>query len=112
MEKALMYLLVFVGMIVFYFIYLKILRKKAEKGNAELPADMKLFIVLNKLDTTKINEKRLNITLALVNALDVLVVFALTDLTSNYLIKLIIAIPAALLIITVSYKVFGLWFKK
>ena len=117
MEKGMFYLIefiiVFIIMLIIYIGTLIYNKKKIKKGKqpGEM-VDLKLFILLNKLDSSKVKEKKLIAVLAFLNSLNVALVLLLTELSSNAFLKILIVLVSAPLLLFISYKCFGVLFKK
>ena len=84
--------------------------KKFTKDN--IPVDVKLFIQMEKVNVRKISYDKLMKIVAWVNAIDVGLVLVLTNIVSNILLKLLIAIPAIVIILLFSYHLVGFILKK
>ena len=87
----------------------KILKKDIEK---KTPAELELFINLNKLDAKELNKDKLMNRLALLNAFDIAFVLLLTEVTDSIFLKAIIALFAIFIVLIISYKLYGSKFKK
>ena len=87
----------------------KILKKDIEK---KTPAELELFINLNKLDEKEINKDKLMNRLALLNAFDIAFVLLLTEVTDSIFLKAIIALFTIFIVLIISYKLYGSKFKK
>lgn len=87
----------------------KTLKKDIEK---KTPAELELFINLNKLDEKEINKDKLMNRLALLNAFDIAFVLLLTEVTDSIFLKAIIALFTIFIVLIISYKLYGSKFKK
>ena len=117
MEKGIFYIvefiIVFIIMLIIYVGTLIYNKRKVKKG--KMPSemvDLKLFVLLNKLDKEKIKEKKLIAVLAFLNSLNTALVLLLTELSNNGFLKILIALVSAPILLLSSYKCFGIWFKK
>ncbi len=77
-----------------------------------IPVDLKFFIETQKINVRKIKYKKLIRILAFINAVDVGIVLLITNLVSNLLLKLLIAIPFIFIVLYASYNFAGYIFKK
>lgn len=84
--------------------------KKYTKNN--IPNDLKLFIYTQKINVKKTNYKTLMKIVAITNAIDIGIVILITNLVNSFILKFLIAIPAVLLIIFISYNLIGIIMKK
>ena len=109
---VIIFFIIFIVMVIAYYLNLKLQSNKIKKGGiVKLPTDMRLFLVINKLDIKELNKKKLNFTMAVLNGLNIATVFLLTEITTVLILKVIIAIVAAFAIIFASYKLVGKFFK-
>ena len=108
------YIAEFVVAVVLVLLYYKFVEtrniKRYNKNN--MPADLKLFIKTQHVDTKRINNKTLMTIVALINAVNVGLTLLLTNLVDSFLLKFLIAIPSMLVLLFVSYKIVGLILKK
>lgn len=79
--------------------------KKFNKDN--IPVDLQLFIQTQNINVKKISYKKLMRIVAWMNAIDIAIVLLITNIVNNILLKLLIAIPAVVIIILVSYRLVG-----
>ena len=88
-------------------------KPKKEEVNVEKEfIELNLFIKLNNLDESKLDKKKLMNKLALLNAFDVSIILLLTELTDNIFLKALIAFVAVFIIMFVTYKLYGLFYRK
>ena len=108
------YILQFFIAVIIVLLYYKFVEtkgiKKYTKNN--IPVDLKLFINMNKIDVKKVNYKRLMRIVSIVNAIDVGIVLLITNVTENFFLKFLIAVPSIFIILFFSYKFVGLILKK
>lgn len=84
--------------------------KKFNKNN--VPTDVKVFIKTQKVNMKKMNYKELMRIVTTTNAINIGLVLLLTNIVDNILLKFVIAIPAMLLLLYLSYNGIGLILKK
>lgn len=79
--------------------------KKYTKNN--IPVDLKLFIQTQHVNVKKISYKKLMRIVAITNAIDIGIVLLITNITNNIILKFIVAIPAILIVLFLSYRLVG-----
>lgn len=84
--------------------------KKYSKKN--IPVELKVFIKTQHIDIKKINYRKLMTIVSTVNAINVGIVLLLTNLTSSYVLKFIIAVPSMILLLFMSYEIVGFILRK
>ena len=84
--------------------------KKFNKNN--IPTDVKVFIKTQKVNMKKMNYKKIMRIVTTTNAINIGLVLLLTNIVDNILLKFVIAIPAMLLLLYLSYNGIGLILKK
>lgn len=88
------------------------LRKVKKLTKKNIPADLKIFIDITKVDVKKINYKKLMNIVMYVNAFVVSFTFIVTNVTDNLILKFAIAIPLILIVFILTYKFIGYIFMK
>ena len=108
------YVVQFVIAVILVLLYYKFIETRNIKryNKKNMPAELKIFIKTQRIDVKKINSKTLMIIVSIVNAINVGIALLLTNLTSNYIFKLIIAVPAMILLLFMSYEMVGFILRK
>ena len=110
MIYVLEFVLTFIVILVIYLILNHFRKKKIRKG--EIPGDLRLFVVLNKLPRDSLDYKKLLKHVAIINSFCIALIFVLTELSNNYIIKTVIAIISTFAVIFTVYKLAGKFYKK
>ena len=104
----------FVVAVVLVLLYYKFVElrniKKYNKNN--IPVELKLFIKTQEVNMRKIDYKKLMTVVAITNAVNVGLVLLFTNLVNNIVLKFVIAVPAMLLLLFLSYNGLGFILKK
>jgi len=113
MKNIYFYLIEFIMAVVIVYLYYKLIETKSIKRftKKNTPTEMKLFINMLKIDTKKINNKKIMNIVSLINGIDIGIVLLITNIVDNFFLKLLIAIPAIFIVILISYKLVGYVFK-
>lgn len=100
-----------VSLVLLYYKFIETRKiKKYTKDN--IPVDLKLFIQTQKVDVKKISYKKLMKLVAIINAIDIGIILLITNVVSNLLLKLVVAIPAIFIVLYISYTLGGYILKK
>jgi hypothetical protein len=112
--KLYFYIGQFVIAVVLVLLYYKFVEARSIKkySKKNIPAELKLFIKTQHIDVKKINYKKLMTIVSIVNAINVGIVLLLTNLTSTYILKFIIAVPSMTLLLFMSYEIVGFVLRK
>lgn len=98
-------------LVILYYEFVEFKRvKKYTKNN--IPIELKYFIKSQNIDMKKINYKKLMRIVSITNGIDIGIILLLTNLSSNFFIKALIAIVATLATIYISYNLIGFILKK
>ena len=103
---SLIQFLIAVVLVLLYYKFIELRKiKKYTKNN--IPVDLKLFIQTQRVDVTKISYKKLMKIVAVTNAIDIGRVLVITNIVNSMILKFIVAIPAILIVLFLSYRLVG-----
>lgn len=103
---SLIQFLIAVVLVLLYYKFIELRKiKKYTKNN--IPVDLKLFIQTQRVDVTKISYKKLMKIVAVTNAIDIGLVLVITNIVNSMILKFIVAIPAILIVLFLSYRLVG-----
>ncbi len=103
----------FIAVVLVLLYYKFIETRKIDKYTKDnIPVDLKLFIQTQRVDVKKISYKKLMRIVAIINAIDIGLVLLATNITSNLLLKLLVAIPVIFIVLYISYTLAGYILKK
>ena len=99
-------------LIVFLFYTLIVFNKKKELKKGKLPTELNLFVKVANPDMKKITYKKLKTSVSLVTSLDVAIILLLTEVTSNIILKALIGFISCIILIFLSYRLLGTYYRK
>ena len=99
-------------LVVFLFYTLIVFNKKKELKKGKLPTELNLFVKVANPDMKKITYKKLKTAVSLVTSLDVAIILLLTEVTSNIILKALIGLISCIIIIFLSYRLLGFYYRK
>lgn len=103
---SLIQFLIAVVLVLLYYKFIELRKiKKYTKNN--IPVDLKLFIQTQHVDVKKISYKKLMKIVAVTNAIDIGLVLVITNIVNSMILKFIVAIPAILIVLFLSYRLVG-----
>lgn len=103
---SLIQFLIAVILVLLYYKFIELRKiKKYTKNN--IPVDLKLFIQTQRVDVKKISYKKLMKIVAVTNAIDIGLVLVITNIVNSMILKFIVAIPAILIVLFLSYRLVG-----
>lgn len=103
---SLIQFLIAVVLVLLYYKFIELRKiKKYTKNN--IPVDLKLFIQTQRVDVKKISYKKLMKIVAITNAIDIGLVLVITNIVNSMILKFIVAIPAILIVLFLSYRLVG-----
>lgn len=103
---SLIQFLIAVVLVLLYYKFIELRKiKKYTKNN--IPVDLKLFIQTQRVDIKKISYKKLMKIVAVTNAIDIGLVLVITNIVNSMILKFIVAIPAILIVLFLSYRLVG-----
>ncbi len=103
---SLIQFLIAVVLVLLYYKFIELRKiKKYTKNN--IPVDLKLFIQTQRVDVKKISYKKLMKIVAVTNAIDIGLVLVITNIVNSMILKFIVAIPAILIVLFLSYRLVG-----
>lgn len=112
------YLLQFGFIFIISYLYYRLIafkglsKKKIKSRNKELP-EVKLFILLNKLDMKKISYLKLANKLAILISLSLALTVVLTfNVSKNIFARIAICVLSLIITMFISYKLLGFYYKK
>ena len=96
-------------MLYYYFFEIRKIKKSTKKGN---PVELKLFLNMYNVNLKKVSRLSIMKTISCMIAFDISVMLLITEITSSFILKFVIAIPCVLFLLISSYKLLGYYYKK
>ncbi len=99
--------------LVVYLLYLFTVILNKKKINKIFDTNQaKLIIVPNKLNSNNINKNSFAQVISICNSFIVALVFTISELFDNYILKLLVSFVLLIILILIVYKVIGIYYKK
>ena len=106
------YIIEFLLAFVLVFLFYKIVVLRKQNNFKKIPMELQLFITNNDLDIKKMNKRKTMLYLAVLNSFIVAIILLFTELSSNFILKLVIAFVLIFALMIPSYKFLGNYYRK
>ena len=110
MGYVLEFIIAFLLVMLYYYVFeFRKIKKPAKKGD---PVELKLFLNMYNIDLKKVSRFSIMKKLSCMIAFDISVMLLITEVTSSFILKFVIAVPSVLFLLIGSYKLLGYYYKK
>lgn len=107
------YLVMFVVTVLLVNLYYLWVSRRIKKFNKKkLPAAVDVFIRLNKVDVKKVGYRKILKDVGFVNSISIGCILLLSNLVSNYILKLLLIFCLAIVFIVITYMILGKVYRK